>query len=559
VRIQNQVGAALTAMTVLAVFCVSAVAQQLITFQYFYDDLNQLVKVVDSTGVVIQYVYDSVGNILQIQRSTVNLNQLTIFNVTPLQVAIDGTVTIQGQGFNPNASMDRVAFNGVQALVISATATTLVVTAPPGAASGTITVTVNGKTAASPSSETILPLPVITSVGPKAILAGTSVPAFSITGFNLTGATFAFSPPGQISITNVSINAAGTSATMSLSINSPAKGYFTFVASNSVGSSNSAQIVGFLPTVTSFNTISVPGSDPNADPDNDGLGNAQEITIGTDPLNADTDGDSYVDGLEVLLGSNPLDPLSIPNLTKSGEVDWSAFSALNSLAMPSPPTAREADWGAFSALNSLAMPSPPSVREADWSAFSALNKVSPVRGNPTAREADWGAFSALNSLAMPSPPAPREADWGPFSALNQVSPTVGHPSAWETDWALFSILNGSSDAAATLISGIGDSLTQFIPPGYGARTGPDGRLILFRDSDGDGLSDEEEIALGTDPFNPDTDGDGYPDGLEVALGSNPLDPKSIPDIRSHVFPGIPIAIQNAGTKAPETHSVDPPH
>jgi hypothetical protein len=84
-------------------------------------------------------------------------------------------------------------------------------------------------------------------------------------------------------------------------------------------------------------------------------------------------------------------------------------------------------------------------------------------------------------------------------------------------------------------------------------------LILFRDSDGDGLSDEEEIALGTDPFNPDTDGDGYPDGLEVALGSNPLDPKSIPDIRSHVFPGIPIAIQNAGTKAPETHSVDPPH
>ena len=485
-----------------------------ITFQYFYDDLNQLFKIVDSTGVAIQYVYDPVGNILQIQRSTVNLNQLTIFNVTPLQVAIDGTVTIQGQRFNLTASLDLVAFNGVQALVISATATTLVVMAPPGATSGAITVTVNGKTATSPSPETILPLPVITSVGPKAILAGTSVPAFSITGFNLTGATFAFSPPSQISITNVSINAAGTSGTMSLSINSSARGYFTFVASNSVGSSNSTPVVGFLPTVTSFNTISVPGSDPNADPDNDGLGNAQEITLGTDPLNGDTDADSYVDGLEVLLGSNPLDPVSIPNLTKSGEVDWGAFSALNSLAMPSP---------------------------------------------PSAREADWGAFSALNSLARPAPPTAREADWGPFSALNHVSPTVGHPSAWETDWALFSILNGSADGAATLISGISESLVQFIPPGYGARTGPDGRLILFRDSDGDGLSDEEEIALGTDPFNPDTDGDGYPDGLEVALGSNPLDPKSIPDIRSHVFPGIPIAINNGGTKAPQTHSVDPPH
>lgn len=65
------------------------------------------------------------------------------------------------------------------------------------------------------------------------------------------------------------------------------------------------------------------------------------------------------------------------------------------------------------------------------------------------------------------------------------------------------------------------------------------------DSDGDGVSDEEEIRLGTDPFkpdtdgdelldgeevyvygtdplNPDTDGDGYPDGLEVRSGYNPL-------------------------------------
>ena len=30
----------------------------------------------------------------------------------------------------------------------------------------------------------------------------------------------------------------------------------------------------------------------------------------------------------------------------------------------------------------------------------------------------------------------------------------------------------------------------------------------FNDSDCDGLTDDEEIALGTDPYNPDTDGDG---------------------------------------------------
>ncbi len=46
------------------------------------------------------------------------------------------------------------------------------------------------------------------------------------------------------------------------------------------------------------------------------------------------------------------------------------------------------------------------------------------------------------------------------------------------------------------------------------------------DSDGDGLSDDDEIAIGTDPFDPDTDDDGLTDGEEVALGTDPLDPDS---------------------------------
>ncbi|MDD5434604.1 MAG: hypothetical protein PH343_04170 [Nitrospira sp.] len=42
------------------------------------------------------------------------------------------------------------------------------------------------------------------------------------------------------------------------------------------------------------------------------------------------------------------------------------------------------------------------------------------------------------------------------------------------------------------------------------------------DSDGDGLSDDQELQLGTNPNNPDTDGDGMPDGYEVSHGLNPL-------------------------------------
>jgi hypothetical protein len=44
------------------------------------------------------------------------------------------------------------------------------------------------------------------------------------------------------------------------------------------------------------------------------------------------------------------------------------------------------------------------------------------------------------------------------------------------------------------------------------------------DTDGDLLSDADEVARGTDPFRPDTDGDGLTDWLEVARGLNPLVP-----------------------------------
>ena len=45
---------------------------------------------------------------------------------------------------------------------------------------------------------------------------------------------------------------------------------------------------------------------------------------------------------------------------------------------------------------------------------------------------------------------------------------------------------------------------------------------LFLDSDQDGLTDQEERMIGTDPQNFDTDGDGYSDGKEVSSGYNPL-------------------------------------
>ncbi len=52
-------------------------------------------------------------------------------------------------------------------------------------------------------------------------------------------------------------------------------------------------------------------------------------------------------------------------------------------------------------------------------------------------------------------------------------------------------------------------------------------VVTTRDSDNDGLSDEFEKAIGTDPQDPDTDDDGLLDGQETGrdgIGTNPLNP-----------------------------------
>jgi hypothetical protein len=49
-------------------------------------------------------------------------------------------------------------------------------------------------------------------------------------------------------------------------------------------------------------------SDGLTDPDADGLSNAEEYALGTDPRSADTDGDGFADGVEVATGFDPLVP-----------------------------------------------------------------------------------------------------------------------------------------------------------------------------------------------------------------------------------------------------------
>jgi hypothetical protein len=62
----------------------------------------------------------------------------------------------------------------------------------------------------------------------------------------------------------------------------------------------------------------------------------------------------------------------------------------------------------------------------------------------------------------------------------------------------------------------GTGLGPVILEGSEVRIGPD------LDPDGDGLLSTEELALGTNPDQPDSDGDGLPDGWEVGHHLDPL-------------------------------------
>lgn len=85
-------------------------------------------------------------------------------------------------------------------------------------------------------------------------------------------------------------------------------------------------------------------------------------------------------------------------------------------------------------------------------------------------------------------------------------------------------------AGSQTIGNLQNSTSFSISCVFGGETLTDSVLVnvtpLVVDSDGDGLTDDEELRLGTDPRKADTDGDGQSDRQEVAQGTDPLDPLS---------------------------------
>jgi YD repeat-containing protein len=143
---------------------------------YIYDALGRLKSVVDPTGDTAVYAYDAVGNVLSIGRQSSSV--VSIIEFTPHRAPVGTSVTIHGTAFSETPGENTVRFNGISATVVSATATQLVTTVPPGTASGTITVATPAglATSTTPFAVTAVPVaPAITEFSPLIGTAGTAV------------------------------------------------------------------------------------------------------------------------------------------------------------------------------------------------------------------------------------------------------------------------------------------------------------------------------------------------------------------------------------------------
>jgi hypothetical protein len=103
-----------------------------------------------------------------------------ITSFSPTGGTVGTTVTIIGTNFDTTAE---VSFNGTPATVISATSTAIVVTVPPGATTGPISVMINSQGLTTTTSSNFLVLPTITSISPSSGPASTVV-TITGTGFD---------------------------------------------------------------------------------------------------------------------------------------------------------------------------------------------------------------------------------------------------------------------------------------------------------------------------------------------------------------------------------------
>jgi hypothetical protein len=253
------------------------------------------------------------------------------------------------------------------------------------------------------------------------------------------------------------------------------------------------------------------------DADDDGLADAEEPALGTDPADPDSDGDGLLDGFESRAGLDPLAPGDSASDPDGDGLDNFAEQELET----DPALADTDDDGLQDGAELTAGTAP---RNPDSDGDGLLDGVEVMLGtNPLDRFGDAdrdGLPDADEVLRHGTDPTDPDSDADGLSDLIEVNEYFLDP-------------NDPTDADRDQD---GDGLTNLQEFLLGTRLWDD-------DSDFDDLSDGQEVNLfGTDPLRSDTDGGGRNDRQELI--SDETDPREPSDDLPTVF--LPVRLFDAG-------------
>ncbi len=288
--------------------------------------------------------------------------------------------------------------------------------------------------------------------------------------------------------------------------------------------------------------------DSALDPDNDGLTNLDEYTAGTDPNNSDSDSDSMPDRWEIDNGFDPLDPSDA-----SGDADTDGLTNLGEFYSGSDPLDPDTDgdglpdgWEVENSLlptstngmhGALGDPDADSLFNIHEYSLTSTTLWQTVYSSVTGAPASF--WFATNGVPGATDPKDSDSDNDGLSDYYEIT----------IDAAITNLYITNPNDADTDGDGLPDKweLDQS-PPGD-----PTTPALPGDDSDGDGLTNQEEEDLGTQPYNAldpifvDDDGPGD----TWANGGYPQDPElSDPDedgSMEHPFDAVQEAITNSHT------------
>jgi trimeric autotransporter adhesin len=171
------------------------------TTHYLYDELGRVVLATSPEQGSIVYEYDANGNRTAIHQWPPTA--LRVNNFLPSTGHAGQAITVYGDNFDTTPAANTLTIGGVVASVTTATPNTLSSTIPYGAATGPISVTVDGVTATSAQS-LIIKLPTITSFAPVVVNPGMAVTAAG-THLNLVPGSTSMAVEGTpVTITSLS-------------------------------------------------------------------------------------------------------------------------------------------------------------------------------------------------------------------------------------------------------------------------------------------------------------------------------------------------------------------